>query len=114
MDSIPDVWIKTNVGPSFMKWSFHKGRGIRSSCEPDTVVFVVKPPFIVSDENNGSLICSYNTVVCKLNIKNTKSDKKKTVQFQCLQFISSIQLSNILRHATQRTKSNDAQPSYIK
>jgi hypothetical protein len=24
MDSIPDVWIKTNVGPSFMKWSFHK------------------------------------------------------------------------------------------
>lgn len=59
MDSIPDAWIKTNVGPSFMKWSFHKRCGIRSSCEPDTVVFVVKPPFIVS-EKHGAAICLNN------------------------------------------------------
>jgi hypothetical protein len=74
MDSIPDVWIKTNVGPSFVKWSFHKRCGIRSSCEPDTVLFVVKPPLTVSVKKwtsilliqHGRVQAIYNAVNCEV------------------------------------------------
>lgn len=50
MNCIPNVWVETNVGPSFITWIFYKRCHIRSSCEPHTVLSVVKPTLIVSEK----------------------------------------------------------------